>query len=579
MNSADNKPSLLMMEECFAAGDDGFLTEFAKVGSARVLQDYLQKLTTDTRPWARKMLLSFLSLETHVTGQQFFFKRLFKHAESTRDHEMMAAFLVTLDRMVRRSRISRSWWNRQLKMSMIEESLYASPNAVPLPGQSSFVGRRKTRKLFSQKTRAYLRRRVWRYFRWMSYSDPQTYVAIIARALWQYRDEDFAAGENIIDNWSLMHVCYFDSDVVTFTGSHCNLLKGQSLASLSAAPYRADNWRTDDALQHLVEIVTSAQSTLVRIWAMELLQKDHRERFGAIPFAQIARMLSSDDQRVQQFGSEIVRQHPDLNRLTVSTWLDLLKSTHPLMLQTVCQLMIQHVSIARLSNEQIIQLANAAATPVAELGFQYVTQRHAERPLTSEELVILSGAQCEAVAERLAVWALSQLNCESMYSTDGIIEFFDSANESIRSAAMSWLESPESLGHDDPVLCSRLVETPYDDVRLRLIRSLQDRVRGSKHVSASLNANSLTSLWCSVLLGVHRGGREKLLAMDQIRLAIQKKPELADTLLPVLSVAARSLRPPERRRALASFAALLQQVPALTADIQQHIPELTLVDA
>jgi hypothetical protein len=311
---------------------------------------------------------------------------------------------------------------------------------------------------------------------------------------------------------------------------------------------------------------------------MELLQKDHRDRFGAIPFAQIARMLASDDQRVQQFGAEIVRQHPELNRLTVSTWLDLLKSTHPLMLQTVCKLMIQHVSLARLSNEQIIQLASAAATPVAELGFQFIIQRHAERPLTAAELVTFSGAQCESVAEQLAAWALSQLNRESMYSTDWIIEFFDSANESIRSAAMNWLESPESLGHNDAALWSRLVETPYDDVRLRLIRTLQDRVRDSKHVSASLNANSLTSLWCSVLLGVHRGGREKLLAMDQIRLAIQKKPELADTLLPVLSVAARSLRPPERRRALASFAALLQQVPALSADIQQHIPELTLVD-
>jgi hypothetical protein len=578
MNSADSKPSLLMMEECFTAGDDGFLTEFAKVSSAKVLQDYLQKLTIDTRPWARRMLLSFLSLKTHVTGQQFFFKRLFKHAESTRDHEMMAAFLVTLDRIVRRSRISRSWWNRQLRMMTVEESLFAAPNAVPLPAQTSFVRHKKTRRLFSQKTRAYLRRRVWRYFRWMSYRDPQMYVMTLSKALCQYRDEDFTAGENIIDNWSLMHVCYFDSDVLTFTGSHCNLLKGQSLSSLNAAPYRADNWRTDDALQHLVEIVTLAQSALVRIWAMELLQKDHRGRFGAIPFAQIARMLSSDDQRVQQFGSEIVRQHPELSRLTVSTWLDLLKSTHPLMLQTVCQLMIQHVSIARLSNDQIIQLANAAATPVAELGFQFLTQRHAERPLTAAELVTLSGAQCEAVAEPLAIWGLSQLNRESMYSTDGIIEFFDSANESSRSAAMSWLESPESLGHNDAVLWSRLVETPYDDVRLRLIRSLQNRVRDAADDSASLNANSLTSLWCSVLLGVHRGGREKLLAMDQIRLAIQKNPELADSLLPVLSVAARSLRPPERRRALASFAALLQKTPVLSTAMEQHIPELTLVD-
>ncbi|MEJ7593178.1 MAG: hypothetical protein WKF77_16655 [Planctomycetaceae bacterium] len=44
-------------------------------------------------------------------------------------------------------------------------------------------------------------------------------------AVIQYRDEDFAVGENIIDNWSLMHVCYFHSDMLSF-GAACKSAAG-----------------------------------------------------------------------------------------------------------------------------------------------------------------------------------------------------------------------------------------------------------------------------------------------------------------------------------------------------------------
>ena len=110
---------------------------------------------------------------------------------------------------------------------------------------------------------------------------------------------DFSAGENIIDNWSLMHACYFHSDTITFSAANTNLVKGQSLGSLSAAPYRAALWQQPDAATLLIQIVSEAESALVRVWAMELLQRDHKDAIHQIDIKVLSRLLSHTDARVQ----------------------------------------------------------------------------------------------------------------------------------------------------------------------------------------------------------------------------------------------------------------------------------------
>jgi hypothetical protein len=196
-------------------------------------------------------------------------------------------------------------------------------------------------------------------------------------------------------------------------------------------------------------------------------------------------------------------------------------------------------------------------------------QRHHERPLSVDELRSLSVAKCDAVAATLTTWTLQQLAAETRYTADVVVEFFDSLSLPMRSAAMDWLEQSDSPGYDDPVLWSKLIETPFDDVRLRLVECLHQRT----HLPGT-ETSSLSHIWCSVLLGVHRGGRTKLKAIQQMQSAILSQPALADTLLPVLAVAVRSLRAPERRGALTALTAMVFQNSGLLPDVQRHLPEL-----
>ena len=89
----------------------------------------------------------------------------------------------------------------------------------------------------------------------------------------------------------------------------------------------------------------------------------------------------------------------------------------------------------------------------------------------------------------------------------------------------------------------------------------------------------MASLWAAVILGVHRGGRTKLKAIRQIANAIAADPRRAQSLLPVLRVALRSIRRPERRQALSAVATMARRNPELSQAIADELPELQRIDA
>ena len=586
MSTASTPPSTLMLEECFAAADDRFLDEWVKFHSPAILVPLMKRWLADDRPWARRQLTAYLNRDLNFSGHEVFVKRVYRHFEAARDHVMLGHFMVAFDRMVRRSRVPRFTWNPVTKSSLRHECLFAKPNrtvvdqtgrsmetgtgkwkrSIPLPDILNKPGNR----LFRHKTRNHLRRSVWRYFRWLSYREPQEYIRAIAEALLHYRDTDFLAGENIIDNWSLMHACYFHNSAVEFTEAHTNLAKGKSLSSLEAAPYRPELWKLAEAVEPLMKIVEHAESSLARIWAIELLQRDHLPALQQTTVTTLIPLFRHTDLRVQEFAREVFQQSQTLSTLPISVWLMLCELAGFENLSLICEAMKMHVNATRLDNGQILQLATARSTPVATLGFQMLQQRHTERPLSAPELQTLSRAACESIAGPAAQWALLQLNNDRLYSTETVLEFFDSLSAPIRSAAMDWLERPSSRGYDDPVLWSRITETPFDDVRLRLVQCLHQRTQ-----LPGTESGSLTQVWCSVLLGVHRGGRTKAKAMTQIQSALVAQPTHADTLLPVLAVAVRSLRAPERRSALSALASIMVRQPQLHSAIQLHLPELS----
>jgi hypothetical protein len=186
----------------------------------------------------------------------------------------------------------------------------------------------------------------------------------------------------------------------------------------------------------------------------------------------------------------------------------------------------------------------------------------------------LARAQCEAAGAEIAGFALSILGTAQTYRADTVVNFFDSLNPEVRRGAWEWL-TPQSPGYADPELWSRLFETPYDDVRLRLVDELRKRTEET-HKPPAIGDRDFAPLWTSVLLNVHRGGRAKRHALRQISQTIAAQPDKAEQLVPVLSVAIRSVRPAETRIGLAAILSAVAARPELELALAKAIPELRL---
>jgi hypothetical protein len=588
----DGRTSTLLVDESFASAGDQFLELVRSVSAPKYLAALADRWKRDPRPWARDQVFAYLTLPLDRPGHETVVKRLFKHAEAESDDELMAAFAAALDRLVRRERRLRYRWDFEVRQYHQVEVLQTPSNQIPRQeppqartGVNPFTGEMitfqppprklpKNGRLFSYKTRYYLRRRAWRYFRRMGFMRPADYPRAIARALVRYHDEDLALGENILDSWSLMNACFRYSQVLEFSNSRVHLEEGHSLSELTAAPRFEELWSQRDAAPLLLELVIEAESRLVRVWAMQLVKRHHVGALREITPGELLRLLDHSDEEMQQFGAELLVSAAGVDSWTVDVWLRLLETHNLSALATICDVMAQRVRPERLNLAQCIDLACARATPVARLGLAWLGERTITTDDERAQIGRLAGARCDALGEEIAGFALGIVADQDVYHTDAVIRFFDSLNPRVRNGAFAWL-TPESAGYSDADLWSRLVETPFDDVRIRVINELQVRI-SREEAHPPVPASQLTAVWTAVLLGIHRGNRAKRKALRQIAEALAVHPDRADELLPVLAVAIRSVRPAEARAGLSAILTAVALRPELEAKLAEAIPELRL---
>jgi hypothetical protein len=574
---------MLLAEEYFANENDLFLPTLRSVNQLKTLAGFADKWKKDPRPWARAQVFAYLAQPLDCPGHQPVVKRLFKNAEEQNDHELMGTFMVGFDRQVRRAIKIKHRWDFQARTSFQEERLVTPRDVIQLPANRSarnpatgdvVTYQPRTRggaRLFSYRTRYYLRRRAWRYFRHLGHRDPAAYVAAIAQALPLYEDADLQRGENILDCWSLLHACFGEHDALDFGVNHIQLKDGRTLGELTPAPVFPDAWKQPAVAPLLLKLAIQARARLVRIWATQLFQRDHAN--FAVPWELILGLLEHSEPDLQQFGAKLLESSSALATLRVSAWLKLLDTKNEEALQRVCDAFAKHVSGDRLNLAQCIEIACLRPAPVARLGQRYLKQRNIASSVEREQITALANANCAAVTGELTAWALGILGKKEHYNCDQVIRFFDSTQSATREAAWVWLLAG-SPALTDATLWSRLAETPYDDMRLRVVDYLQKQT-----TLPGTDAGKLENIWRSVLLGVHRGGRQKAKAVQQIAQAISADPAQSESLLPVLAVAVRSVRGPESRAGLAAVVSLIEARPQLTEAVRRILPELKLLEA
>ena len=545
--------SPLIVAELYEAGDAAFLQRLVEHrGSFKPLLPLVEKWKKDPRPWARQLRLAFAQDGKLTADNRVVFKRLFKQAWHDADHELMGAFMARVDGFVRRRRAKRYVFrNRQVSTY---EVLQASP--------------RHSTSIFSGATAHYLRRRAWRYFRRLGFRDGAAYAPAVARALARYTDDDVRAGENLLDNWGLMHACFGKSDVLTFDKRHTNVKSGRGLAELQAAPMFERHWAAAASAPTLLGVVLDAKCRPVRVWAIQLLRRHHSAALASVDAELLVRLVDHADEDVAAFAAELLASASVAATLPVATWLRLLGTRNGTVVAAVADAFRRHVNFDRVTLVQAVQVATSPATPVARLGLEVLERRPVKSDADRAAVAELAGARCEAMGEAVARFALAKLNVAGAYKLQQVIAFLDSRLGSMRAGAFAALEDA-SPAASDPALWAALLESPYDDVRVALVERLKRR-----QSLPGASADALAFLWRNVLLNIHRGGRAKLTALKQVSRQVANDPASLPALLPVLSVAIRSVRPPEARHGLAAIVAAVEAVPSLEPAVAATFPEL-----
>ncbi len=433
---------------------------------------------------------------------------------------------------------------------------------------------------FTRSTRRYLQRRALRYFRRL-WKDAPRYRQATARALALYRDEHLGKSTQLLDAWGLMHLCFRSSPALVRGATGVKVAEGHTLAELKPAPLHPKAWQAGgDELFHLVG---EAQARPVRTWAIGLLEQldeAQQVRLAKVPLARLKALLKSPHPEVQTFSAKLLQRAESLATLPIHDWLELLRIDHPEALPLLCEAVKKHVHRDRLTLAQCVELACARPAPVAELGLEWALARPPPGVDGLKQLLPMAKSECPSVRAKAAGVLAGMMEQLEATPPELVRELLDSKHADVRAAGLQLL-AKVSRFQESTELWMAMSETPYADVRERLLHAMQSRV-------SMYGPKTLERLWATTLLSVHRGSRAKRQAALQVaeRLAslmrapatAQQAPVERASLLKLMGHVLRSVRGPERVAALSSLSRACFAEPSLRAAVEEALPELKLSD-
>jgi hypothetical protein len=576
-----SRGSFLLAEELLERGDPAFVDELRRSTDADRLGALAARWYADRRPEARRLLVEYLARPLNAIRHEALVKRLFKLAEKAEDDEIVGCFLVAFDRSVRREIHRRHHYDWQTRTRWQEETARVpSGTTMPRP-RGPIPSRYEDHRLFSVRTRYYLRRRAWRYFRRLGKLHPERYVPGVAAVLKRYEDEDVATGLALLDNWGLIHILYHHSPELVSKASGWRLGEGRSLAALTPAPMYGPYWQPllwPGSSAVVVDLLTEARCRPVRQWAIQLLKRDHPGVLANLPLDLLLRWLGHEAPELVMLAAELLRGGTALANVPLERWLAMLETPDATILELLTELMAGHFPAAKVSLLQAVEVARRRPLALARLGFGWLRTK---TPATEEDCQALLGlreAGAASLRGDMVGWARGVLGASPFFQPAWVLEYLDSRHREVRDEGWSWLQE-EPRARDDVQIWQRLLESPYDDVRLRMLDYLEAQVAHSEKPlveRAVLSPEWVRFLWASVLLNIHRAAKRKPQVVQQLVRRLSRRPEEAGVLLPIVSVALRSVRGPEFRAGLAGVVRLVEHQPELGPVVTAAFPELRL---
>lgn len=555
----EHTPSILLLETWLDERSPRMLAELRAATDTSALKGFARKWARSRSPFARQTLRDYIADGCDQAGHRPLVKALFKACEAADDAEAMGWFLVAFDRLAPKQLVAVVRWDWRSASAYTAKELRLKPT-VPRRG-------RRTGGRFGVATRRYLARRALRWFRQLGFRDLRAYRAAIVPALIGYDDAHVSDAGQLLSAWGLMHILYWGSDALRRPSEGIKVRAQRSLSELQPAPLHPQAWA--DAPDALLDLVCAARASVVRAWAVALLQRAHPAFLRELDLAAAERLLAANTDEAVELGITALEGLSNLATVGLDVWLRLLRVQHADVLTRIVALVEAHVSPERLRRDQLLTLAGGRYAPPAELGLRWLKQRSVGGPADVEAAMQLADAPAPSVRADALAWITQLLDASPFAQATHVRDLLDARHPEARAVGLGLLESDR--WRDAPLLWAALPETPYPDVRTVLMRHLRAH-------EAGYPPEARQRVWAAVLLAVQGGTRARGQAVRQIAHRLGRHPDEAEALLRLLGFALRSVRATDRRVALAAVTRAALADPTVRAAVGRHLPELTLHD-
>jgi hypothetical protein len=365
----------------------------------------------------------------------------------------------------------------------------------------------------------------------------------------------------LIDNWGLVHILFHYSPAIESKPGGWSL-KGETLGELYPAPIYERLW--DESPQHVVGLLSTARSKAVRRWAIHRIEADPTTHRPGLPLDGWLDLLGHSDPEVVALAARIVPGLDGLETIHVDRWLTLAELTDPTALEAIGTLIGRHVRAEQVTLAQAVKLASSRALPVAKVGLAWLKSRSVSDPAL---ILGLIDAQCVRLRPEILGWLRATLAASPDASPGLVLDFLDDRRADVRAEGWEWFQS-DHRAFEDVEIWRKLLESPYDDIRIKVVTELESRIK------LAFEPDDLRMLWASVLLNIHRGSQVKPMVVRQLLARLKANPNQAPALLPLLSIALRSVRGPERRAGLVAIVQLVETRAEVEPLVRSTFPEL-----
>jgi len=564
----------------FHTGSPEFVEAVRQRVNAVALAPFAETWYTDKRVEARNLLLAYLERPLNAARHEPLVKRLFKFADNAGDDAVMARFLVSLDRTIRRKRGTADRWDPRSRSTERVEVIFTPPDTTLSRDDRFYLGAwfvqnrekfTRGRFLFSVPTRQYLRRRAWRYFRKLGKRHPERYLAGVCTALKLYTDADVPDGLGLLDNWGLVHILFHHSAALESTPTGWQVSETGSLPQLQPEPMYRAFWLKSP--EPIFDLLVNGKCRPVCLWSAKMLRQHFPDRLSQLSLDELLDWLVSENSVLNDLAIEALERVGGLEAVPVEKWLSLTGRAKPDLLDRICELVARAVMPEQVSFTDAVRLAMQRPVPLARLGMAFLTGKKPTNHTEVQSLFGLREAQADPLRADLVKWSCAVLAERPEFKPLWVLEFLDSRHEDVREIGWEWLQS-EPRAREDVNVWQRMLESPYDNIRLRLISILEERAKEREGL-AKFSMEHVRFLWATVLLNITRGSRAKPFVVRQIMERVATHPDEASELLPIIAVALRSSRGPEFRAGLAGVAAFVDRNPTRKPLVEAVFPELS----